>query len=106
MAQKLQLLKLLQEIRGFAEAGNRMGEVRPLLHSSAALRPENSVTSLPRRRFSIPISHEVREDSPLSIPITSITPKTRSATRIMRIMLPANQAASVARSAASKNRHA
>lgn len=103
MAQKLQLLKLLQEIRGFAEAGNRMGEVRPLLHSSTALRPENSVTALPRRRFSIPIRQELREDSPLSIPITSIAPKTRSATRIMRIMLPADQTASANHSAPSRN---
>ena len=97
MAQKLQLLKLLQEIRGFAEAGNRLGETRPLLHTSNDLRRENSVTSLPRRRFSIPVRHEVREEIPSAVPITNFARKSESAARIMRIMLPADASASTTR---------
>ena len=69
MAQRLSLLKLLQEIRGFAEAGNRGFEVRPVADTVPDLRPTNCAAVLPVRRFSIPVSHEHHEETPLNIPI-------------------------------------
>ena len=62
MAEKLQLLKLLQEIRGFAEVGNRADELRHLAHFSVNLRAAGQPTSLPIRRFLIPVRHEQHGD--------------------------------------------
>ena len=87
MAQKLQLLRLLQEIRGFADLGNRSPELRPLLQASMDLRSSTQPTSLPVRRFSIPVSHEQHQDSPSDIPITPVADLTKSAQRVTKIVL-------------------
>jgi hypothetical protein len=88
MAQKLQLLKLLQEIRGFADVGNRSAELRPLLQASMELRTPRQPTCLPVRRFSIPVTHEHHEDSPRTIPITPVADLAASARRLTRVVLP------------------
>jgi hypothetical protein len=87
MAQKLQLLKLLQEIRGFADVGNRSPDVRPLLQASIDLRAAGQPTSLPVRRFSIPVSHEHHQDAPSDIPITRAANVTESARWVTKISL-------------------
>ena len=87
MAQKLQLLKLLQEIRGFAEVGNRSPELSPLLQASMELRSANKPTSLPVRRFSIPVSHEHHQDSPSDVPIKPIASLSHPSHKITKIVL-------------------
>jgi hypothetical protein len=87
MAQKLQLLKLLQEIRGFADVGNRSTEFRPLLQASMDLRAPNQPTCLPVRRFSIPVTHEHHEESASEIPITPVADLTAPAQRVTRVVL-------------------
>lgn len=87
MAQKLQLLKLLQEIRGFADVANRGNDLRPLLQTSVDLRAAGQPTTLPVRRFSIPVSHEHHQDAPSEIPITPATNLAESARWITTISL-------------------
>jgi len=87
MAQKLQLLKLLQEIRGFAEVGNRSPELSPLLQASADLRSTDKPTSLPVRRFSIPVSHEHHQDAPSDVPIKPVAGLNHPGYKITRIVL-------------------
>jgi hypothetical protein len=87
MAQKLQLLKLLQEIRGFADVGNRNPDLRPLLHASNDLRAMGQPTSLPVRRFSIPVRHEHHPESPAVVPITPGRHLAESSQRITKISL-------------------
>jgi len=87
MAQKLQLLRLLQEIRGYADIGNRGPELRPLLQASMDLRSSTQPTSLPVRRFSIPVSHEHHQDSPSDIPITPVADLAQSGHRVTKIVL-------------------
>ena len=86
MAQKLHLLKLLQEIRGFAEVGNRSPELSPLLQASMDLRSAQHATSLPVRRFSIPVSHEHHQDAPSEIPIKPMAGLTHPSRKITRIV--------------------
>jgi len=87
MAQKLQLLKLLQEIRGFAEVGNRSPELSPLLQASMDLRASHQPTTLPVRRFSIPVTHEYHEDAPSEIPITPAANLTIAVQRVTKVVL-------------------
>jgi hypothetical protein len=87
MAQKLQLLKLLQEIRGYADVGNRSPDLRPLLHATDELRAMGRPTTLPVRRFSIPVRHEHHQDSPSEIPIKPTNDLLCSAQRVTRISL-------------------
>jgi len=87
MAHKLQLLKLLQEIRGYADAGNRSPELKPLLQASVDLRAANQPTTLPVRRFSIPVSHEHHPESPSDVPITPAADLAKPAPRVTKISL-------------------
>ena len=87
MAQKLQLLKLLQEIRGYADFGNRSPELKPLLQASVDLRSANQPTTLPVRRFSIPVTHEHHQESPSDVPITPAANLAESAPRLTKIAL-------------------
>jgi hypothetical protein len=89
MAQKLQLLKLLQEIRGFADVGNRTPELRPLLQTTIDLRTANHPASLPVRRFSIPITHEHHEETPTNVPITQASGLADHACRVKTVPLRA-----------------
>lgn len=85
MAEKLQLLKLLQEIRGFAEVGNRADELRQLAHFSVNLRAAGQPTSLPVRRFLIPVRHEQHPSGPTEIPIKAVSGLTSSTGKILKI---------------------
>lgn len=87
MAHKLQLLKLLQEIRGYADVGNRSLELKPLVQASVDLRASSQPTTLPVRRFSIPVSHEHHQESPSDIPITPAADLAKSAPRVTKIAL-------------------
>jgi hypothetical protein len=87
MAHKLQLLKLLQEIRGFADVGNRSPELKPLLQASVDLRAAGQPTTLPVRRFSIPVSREHHPEAPSDIPITPAENLVQSARRVTKISL-------------------
>jgi len=84
MAQKLPLLKLLQEIRGYAEAGNRSTEIRPLLAATAGLRSSKSPATLPHRRFSIPVRHEQHPEE-CEIPVRHSEANDRPGARILRL---------------------
>lgn len=68
MAQKLPLLKLLQEIRGYAEAGNRAAVTRFPLLEAAELRSSTRGSCLPHRRFHIPVREE-HHAAPCEIPV-------------------------------------
>jgi len=85
MAHKLQLLKLLQEIRGFADLGNKSPEFKPLIQASVDLRAAGQPTTLPVRRFSIPVSREQHQESPSDIPITPAQNLMQSARRVTKI---------------------
>lgn len=73
MAEKLELLKLLQELRGFAEVGNRVSELRPLTQAPVGLRAAGQSTPLPVRRFLIPVSHEQHSEAPSDVPIEKVS---------------------------------
>ena len=84
MAQKLPLLKLLQEIRGYAEVGNRSMEIRPLLAAAADLRPAQSSASLPHRRFSIPVRYE-HHPQECAIPVRHTVMTQGAGARILKV---------------------
>ena len=84
MAQKLPLLKLLQEIRGYAEAGNRSTEIRPLLAATAGFRSSKSPSKLPQRRFSIPVRHEQLPEE-CEIPVRQTAANDQPGPRVLRL---------------------
>ena len=63
MAAKIRMLKLLQEIRGFAEIANRRPPPRSPALLLAQMRPHVIQAVLPRRRLSVTM---VEPDSPTS----------------------------------------
>jgi hypothetical protein len=85
MAQKLQLLKLLQEIRGYAELGSRQIEPRFLPLPSPALRIRNHPTPLGKRRFSIPVRQDATKDQPVTVPIKVSASQTAPAEPVLKI---------------------
>jgi hypothetical protein len=87
MAQKLQLLKLLQEIRGFADLGNRAPETRLLAQIAADLRSAHHPATLPVRRFSIPVTQEHHAETASHVPITPRAGLADEDRRVRRISL-------------------
>jgi hypothetical protein len=72
MAAKIQMLKLLQEIRGFAELSNRRPPPRSpglLLTQIRAHMPQNAS---PKRRLSIRIDPQDRTDVPYRVKINHV----------------------------------
>ncbi len=87
MAQKLQLLRLLQEIRGFADVGNRSPEPRTLLQATIDLRSAHQAATLPMRRFSIPVTQEYHPEGPTQVAITPTPGLADQSRRVRRISL-------------------
>jgi hypothetical protein len=79
MAAKIRMLKLLQEIRGFAELSNR----RPQLRSPALLLTQGRSRvlqgALPKRKLSIRIDTQERTDVPCQVKINHVLPGPDSA---------------------------
>ena len=72
MAAKVKILKLLQEIRGFAEITNRRPQPRSPGFFMMQLRSHLAHTTLPRRKRSIAIDSQNLPDIPHPVKITHL----------------------------------
>ena len=72
MAAKIQMLKLLQEIRGFAELTNRRPQPRSLGLFLTQIRSHMPQRALPKRRLSIRIDTQDRTDIPDRVKINHV----------------------------------
>ena len=72
MATKLKLMKLLQEIRGFAQLTQRRPQPKPPGLFLLQLRSHVHHATLPRRRLTIPIQLHEPPDIPTPVKITFI----------------------------------
>ena len=72
MAAKIQILKLLQEIRGFAELSNRHPQPRSPGLIMTQIRSHRPQGVLPKRRLSIRIDTQDRTDIPDRVKINHV----------------------------------
>ena len=72
MAAKIQILKLLQEIRGFAEVSNRRPQPRSPGLSLSQLRSPMLKGTAPKRRLSIRIDTQNGTDVPYRVKINHV----------------------------------
>jgi len=72
MAAKMRMLKLLMEIRGFAEVTNRSPQPRISGAHLTQLRSSLAHAALPKRRLSIPIDQQSPADVPHQVKITHL----------------------------------
>ena len=70
MATRMNMLKLLQEVRGFAQFANRPAEPRPAGPLLLQFRRPTSRRSAARRKRAIRISMLEQPNIPQSVPIT------------------------------------
>lgn len=74
MATRMNMMKLLQEVRGFAELTNRRLPARPLGPLLLELRSARSKTAYSRRRWTLTISILEPPDIPHPVPIKYLDP--------------------------------
>ena len=74
MAAKIKIMKLLQEIRGFADISNRRPQPRPLGLFLVQLRSHVVQTTALRRKRTIVIQMQGQTDIPYPVKITHMPP--------------------------------
>jgi hypothetical protein len=79
MAAKMKMMKLLQEIRGFAEVSNRRPHPRPLGLFLVEMRSHMTKVSTPNRKRNIVIEEQAFAEIPHPVKITHITPNPSNA---------------------------
>jgi hypothetical protein len=72
MAAKVRMLKLLQELRGFAEIVNRCPSPRPPGVLVAQMRPHVIQAAMPRRSLRVTMVEQGSGDSPRSVKIIHV----------------------------------
>jgi hypothetical protein len=72
MATKINMLKLLQEVRGFAQFATRAGETRPTGPLLLRLRGSLLRKGITRRKYIIRIDMQEQPNIPQPVPITHI----------------------------------
>lgn len=82
MAYKMKLLKMLQEVKGFAQITNRRPAPRPLLYLMQ-LRSQAAQPDLPRRRLAIEKGTDTGQ-LPLPIKINHVRPDDPGSPVVMR----------------------
>lgn len=78
MANKMKMLTLLQEMRGYAQITNRRPAPRPSVLFLMKLRAETSRSSSPRRRLAISVTSSGGVNMPLPVKITHVKPEDRA----------------------------
>ena len=81
MAAKMKMLKLLQEIRAFAELTNRRPQPRFPGLFMTQIRSHALQGALPRRKLSIRIDTQTRLDAPYQVKINHVKPSPDLAAR-------------------------
>jgi hypothetical protein len=74
MAAKIRMLKLLQEIRGFAQLANRHPQPRSPGLFFTQTRSHNLQGLVPKRRLSVRIDSQDRTDVPCQVKINHVKP--------------------------------
>lgn len=82
MAAKVLILKLLQELHGFAEVTDRRPPPRSIGLTLMQLRSHTAPTRLPPRRRSIPIEVQELAETPLPVRITHLAASAPLAARL------------------------
>lgn len=75
MANKAKLMKLLQEVRGYAQVTNRRPAPRPSVLYLMQLRGRNVQAAAPRRRLVVVAETHESTNTPLPIKITHLKPE-------------------------------
>lgn len=72
MANKMKMLTLLQEMRGYAQITNRRSEPKPSFLYLMKLRAQAAKTSVPRRRLAISVTSSGSVNVALPVKITHV----------------------------------
>jgi hypothetical protein len=72
MATKIKVLKLLQEVKGYAQITNRRPAPRPPLLYLMQLRAQPVPADLPRHRLTVETDHKDFANGPLTIKINHV----------------------------------
>jgi len=78
MANKVKLMRLLQEVRGYAQVTNRRPAPRPSVLYLMQLRARNDHTNVPKRRLIVVAETRENANTPLPIKITHLKPEDAS----------------------------
>lgn len=84
MANKMKMLTLLQEARGYNQITNRRPAPRPSVLYLVKLREQTSQASAPKRRLVISMDARNEAGIPLPIKINHIKPETRGTRLVVR----------------------
>lgn len=79
MANKMKMLTLLQEMRGYAQVTNRQSAPRPSVLFLMKMRAQSIRASAPRRRLAISVTAGSSVNVPLPVKITHLKPQKREA---------------------------
>ena len=75
MANKVKLMKFLQEVRGYAQITNRRPAPRPSVLYLMQLRDRNAQATAPKRRLIVVSETQENANTPLPIKITHLSPE-------------------------------
>jgi hypothetical protein len=75
MATKVRLMKLIEEVRGYAQITNRRPAPRPPVLYLMELRAHAAQNDIPRRRLDVATDARENPTRPLPIKITHISPE-------------------------------
>jgi hypothetical protein len=82
MAAKIKMLKLLQEMRGFANVTNRRPKSRPSELVLAQMRPPVIQAALPRRRLNVAMGKDDCSNLPHPVRINHLKPTSEPAVTV------------------------
>ena len=78
MANKIKMLTLLQEMRGYAQITDRRPSPRPSVLFLMKLRAQASRNTAPKRRLAISVTSSGSANMPLPVKITHVKPEARA----------------------------
>ena len=76
MAMKLQIMKFVEEIRGYAEITDRRPTPRPAVLCLIDLNSQAQEISVPKRRLAVSVDLELDPNNPDPVKITYVRPDT------------------------------